>query len=369
MAHELEIKNGRKSFFSVTKSAWHDPDNAYVLTKAPTLQEAMELAQQNYTVVRQPTWRKLPDGSMVENDTACVVVRADTGVEIGAVSPGYEPIQNADAFGVLNPLIEAGVLRLETGGVLRDGADAWLLAQLSGSVLEDAAKAVFKKEVAPFVLLHTNHSGRRCASMRLTPICVVCSNTLNIAEYTADKGFLNEYEVRARHTKNGATDFVKAAAGMLERIKTDLEVAAQNASIMKERKLTAEEFDAIIVATSLGMHPTRDESFDPKAKLANMVVERYERRRDALTDLWDHGTGLTGDKSAWEAYNAVVEAVDHKPDIFPTRSGTFRGASLLTGQLGEVKRNVLADILDLADGQIAEPVVVERATLTTSAVK
>jgi hypothetical protein len=47
---------------------------------------------------------------------------------------------------------------------------------------------------------------------------------------------------------------------------------------------------------------------------------------------------------SWEAYNAVVEAIDHNDELWPVRSGAYRTASLLDGNLLSLKQNVLAKL-------------------------
>jgi hypothetical protein len=62
------------------------------------------------------------------------------------------------------------------------------------------------------------------------------------------------------------------------------------------------------------------------------VARRVELRR-----LWTAGEGHVGDHSAWEPYNALVQAVDHSETLFPVRGERTR--SLLDGHLGLLKRD------------------------------
>jgi hypothetical protein len=61
--------------------------------------------------------------------TPCATANAVTMFELGIVGPQYESLQNRDAFQVIEPWVDRGVLHLELGGVMRDGADAWLLGR------------------------------------------------------------------------------------------------------------------------------------------------------------------------------------------------------------------------------------------------
>jgi hypothetical protein len=65
----------------------------------------------------------------VEGRGAYYVWRPDTKKVLGPVGSAYEIVTNRQAFEVLKPLVDERVAALETGGVLRDGADAWLLVR------------------------------------------------------------------------------------------------------------------------------------------------------------------------------------------------------------------------------------------------
>ena len=84
----------------------------------------------------------------------------------------------------MKPLVDQGVLRLETGGVLRDGADAWLLGQWDLSKFGDVANEVFGAEgILPYATVMANHSGRRGILLGSTSIRICCSNTLGAAQW------------------------------------------------------------------------------------------------------------------------------------------------------------------------------------------
>ena len=73
---------------------------------------------------------------------------------------------------------------------------------------------------------------------------------------------------------------------------------------------------------------------------------RPSARRDHL--IWSEGKGHTGEKTAWYAFQAVAEALDFNRDLWPTRAGSWRTASLLNGQLAELKNRVLDNLVGYA---------------------
>jgi hypothetical protein len=112
--------------------------------------------------------------------------------------------------------------------------------------------------------------------------------------------------------------------------------------------MTVEQFDAAVLNV-LAPDPRKDPKFNPDAKLAEVVVARADRKRDEVSRLWFEGKGHTGEPNAWYAYNAAVEAVDHNRDLWPTRAGSWRTASLLDGTLKQMKDKVLDNCLALSE--------------------
>ena len=125
------------------------------------------------------------------------------------------------------------------------------------------------------------------------------------------------------------------------------EVIARQYQALQAAVLTAEEF-ARMVLDVVAPDPRQDPRFNPEAKLAASVVERAERKRAEVTRLWLSGAGHDGTPSAWFAYNGAVEALDFTRDLWPTRAGSWRTASLLDGQLTQMKQRVLANLVEFA---------------------
>jgi phage/plasmid-like protein (TIGR03299 family) len=165
--------------------------------------EALELIRGDYEVVRQPTFYPVDAAFQLrQSKHAYVTIRTDTGKELGSVGRSYTVLQNAEAFRAMEPLLGQGVVRLETGGVLRPGADVWLLGRFDVERFGPVVREVFADEVVPYCLFTNNHSGRRTACVALTPIRVVCANTLGYAERRGDKG--KDRMIKVSHTGDAA---------------------------------------------------------------------------------------------------------------------------------------------------------------------
>lgn len=341
MAHELDNNavTGKKSMFSVNETPWHR--EGVILNAAPSLDEALVLAGADYDVELREV--RVQDDANPAGLPASIyrgIVRADTNELFSMVTKDYKAVQNRDAFGVLRPLLDKGVAHLETGGALRGGRDAWMLVRFD--VKDPVVQEVFADEVIPFGLVTNNHAGEKRATVQETPIRVVCANTLAMAsEHWARNAGTG---IAVAHRGDATVKMVEAAekmfAGIVERYRT----IAEQYRAMKARELTPEEFGAAVLDQAA---PLPKKAFTPEGD--HLTGRGYEaaldaavNRRQAIEKAWTGGKGHTGDHSAWEAYNAAVEVIDHDTTLFLTRGS--RVASLLGGRLRERKAMVLSAV-------------------------
>jgi phage/plasmid-like protein (TIGR03299 family) len=167
--------------FSVSadrRPPWHGL--GAVLDERPaSLPSALEAARLDWRVVQVPLYRLdgldgLDGAAESEVQKLRGNVRADTGALLGVVSADYRVVQNMEAFAFLANLI-GSELHFETAGSLWGGKAVWMLAELPDQV-EVGGDAVRR-----FVLVTTRHDGTAAVQALVTPIRVVCANTLRVA--------------------------------------------------------------------------------------------------------------------------------------------------------------------------------------------
>lgn len=346
MAHEIEIRDGRASFLSVGQTAWHGLGD--VLDSAPDLSTAVRVIRADYVVERVPLYTRhmrLVNGEQVPaykpSRTACATVRTDTGAQLGTVTPKYVPVQNVDAFGALAPLLDAGVAKIEVGGVLRDGASAWLAIQFDVARFGPIVREVFADEVVPFGVARTYHDGLGSNYIATMGIRPVCANTLAAGEQSMTA-------VKIPHVGDAVARTIDAATEVFGGLVDRMERVAAGYRALRALHLTNDEFASLVLDT-IAPRPQDDPKFNPAAKLADMVVQRVDAKRAELFKLWTGGKGHTGDMSAWEAYNGVVECIDHSTTMHPTRSGkAWKTQSLLDGGLARMKAQTFDRLLSAA---------------------
>jgi len=100
-------------------------------------------------------------------------LRNDNNTFLGAVTGRYRIVQNKEAFDFMDELSFQEVV-YETTGVLGKGEPVWLLAKMNQfKVLDD--------DVTGYLCLNNSHDGKGAIRVSVTPVKVVCQNTLNLA--------------------------------------------------------------------------------------------------------------------------------------------------------------------------------------------
>jgi phage/plasmid-like protein (TIGR03299 family) len=343
MAHELDrMANGTGAMFSVRETPWHREGT--LLTHAPSLEEALRLGGLDFEVEVRPLYTRVQQYPGVPNiygyrqaANACATVRTDRDDVLGIVSERYQPLQNRDAFGVLEPLLDAGLAALETGGSLRGGRDVWMLVRFN--VDSPIVREVFTDELIPFGLVSNNHAGQRKVVVQESPIRVVCANTLGLALQERTRA------LSVRHTASVEARTVDAAqklwSGLIERY----EAAARQYQMLKARHLDTAMFRRLVLDVAANIPPQLDRGgLTARQQTARA---RIVARRNRLAQLWEEGAGHTGDHSMYEAYNATVESIDHDAELWRVHGP--RTGALLDGRIAEIKNRVLATLVAAAN--------------------
>ncbi len=168
--------NVETMFFAGRQKPWHGL--GVQVEGALSSEEALIRAGLNWSVVQRPI---LTDtGIQVEGYKANI--RDSDDKVLGVVTARYRIVQNRDAFNFTDDLLGKGV-RYETAGSLQEGRRVWLLAKLP------AAYIVAGDRISPYLVFTNAHDGSGAIRVAMTPIRVVCQNTLNLALSTATRSW------------------------------------------------------------------------------------------------------------------------------------------------------------------------------------
>ena len=350
MAHDLDFSRvtGKANMFSVKTVPWHTPETGggNIIQDAPSFEEALRLAEIDYEVKTMPlAIRYKRNGQPVYLDSKIgqAIVRIDRLPDdkaiLGIVGDGYTPLQNREAFEILEPLIDKGLITLQTGGVLKEGADAWLLGKLA--IKDKLVEQVFANKTDPFILLSNNHTGKSPVTGMYTPIEVVCRNTLVMAHHGRNKS--NSFVLR-KHTKNVRESFLESAMLFFEETMDNYHLIAQDYKFLQERILTVKEFTTHVLDVVAPI-PVIEKA--DKTSHSDSVIDRAVNKRDILTQAWEKATGNVGNHSAWEAFMAVTELLDYSDNLVKVRKSTGRVQSMINGPIADMKQEVIDSLMSL----------------------
>ena len=107
-------------------------------------------------------------------------IRDSDNKVLGVVSDRYKVVQNAEAFAFTDALLDEGV-KYETAGSLQEGKKIWLLAKLPEKYIIEG------EQIEPYLVFSSSHDGSGAIKAAMTPIRVVCQNTLNLALSSAKR--------------------------------------------------------------------------------------------------------------------------------------------------------------------------------------
>ena len=163
-----------ETMFYTRQKPWHGLGT--MVQEAPASREALELAGLNWKVIQKALLTA--DGHLVPGFKANL--RDSDNQVLGVVTDRYRVVQNEDAFAFTDALLGEGVT-YETAGSLQNGRRTWILAKLPQNYI------ISGDEITPYLVFMNSHDGTGAIKAAMTPIRVVCQNTLNLALKTAKR--------------------------------------------------------------------------------------------------------------------------------------------------------------------------------------
>lgn len=201
-----------ESMFYVREAPWHGLGTR--VEEAPGSREALELAGLDWRVIQKPIMTQ--DGQAIAGFKANIRDR-DSRV-LGVVTDRYKVVQNEDAFAFTDELLGEGIT-YETAGALQEGRRTWILAKLPQRYI------ISGDEITPYLVFMNSHDGTGAIKAAMTPIRVVCQNTLNLALDTARRtwsmnhtGDIQGKLEEARYTLLYADNYMRALGKAIDRL-------------------------------------------------------------------------------------------------------------------------------------------------------
>ena len=267
----------------VREKPWHGLGT--MVQEAPTSADALRLAGLDWTVDQTPVYTD----TGIEIPGYKANRRSSDGSILGIVSDRYKIVQNTEAFEFTDAIVgetEDGVVKYETAGSLCGGKKIWLLAKMpTQKILDD--------DVEPYMVFTNSHDGTGAIRIAMTPIRVVCQNTMNMA--------------LAQAKRQWSTKHMGDMQSKLEEAKLCLQLAD------KYMKGLDEEADRLANATLY--KEQIDEILDELFPVEEDASERKKRNVQAMKDDFWVAYFMPDisqfRNTAWGCVNAMSDVITH----------------------------------------------------------
>ena len=277
-----------ESMVYTREKPWHGLGTK--VEEAPTSADALRLAGLDWRVEQKNI--QLCGGSKVPGYKANV--RSTDGKVLGVVSDRYRIVQNADAFEFTDSII-GGDVRYETAGSLNGGKKIWLLAKLPETEIAG-------DKTEPYLCFSNTHDGSGAVRVCMTPIRVVCNNTLNLALDSAKRAW------SVRHTGSLQRNIHEARA-CLRMANTYMGALAEKADRMANTAITRDQLNRIL-----------DELFPVDEHSTEREKQNIKKLRDEYMVCYFAPDLVKFRDTAWGAYNAMSDMITHNAPLRKTEN-------------------------------------------------
>lgn len=310
MAHNLEVFADAAAFFSARVPAWHELGT--VTTTCLTAEDALKTAH-----LADWNLRMVPDVALVEDNFVPVegfnrVVRDNPWTPgkidvLGHVSDTYGLVPNEVAFAFLDAFGNLGGAKFETAGSINNGRRVFVTMEMPDTI--DVAGG---DKVKMYVLITTSHDGTAPVEALITPIRVVCQNTLNMAFRD------NARRVKVRHTRK-VNERLAEAARILGAVNEYEAAFVAACDRLAAKRMGSDQVEDFLAA----MFPIKNEG---EPGVAKAVTTRANNKRDEVRALIQFSPNIPDDmrSTAWGAFQGYTEWKDWAS---PTQGGEDNAAT------------------------------------------
>lgn len=272
-----------ESMFYVRQVPWHGLGT--MVQEAPTSEDALHMAELDWRVEQTPVFTD----AGIEIPGYKANRRNTDGSILGIVSDRYRIVQNTEAFEFTDAIVgetEDGVVKYETAGSLCGGKRIWLLAKMP-------TKKVLDDDVEPYMFFSNSHDGTGSIKVGMTPVRIVCANTLAIALNTAKR----QWSTKHVGDMQSKLEEAKLCLRMADSYMANLDVEADR---LANAKLYREQIEEILDE----MFPVDDNASERKK---NNIVQFKNQFWTAynMPDIQKF------EDSAWMAVNAMSDVITH----------------------------------------------------------
>jgi phage/plasmid-like protein (TIGR03299 family) len=302
MAHNLETNGDEVAFALRGTPAWHNLANRIFSQEEMVSTQLMldEAKLSNWNVSLSPVADYIPE-SWNDTSGAQYVTRTNPfngGTDVlSVVGSRYKVVQNEELFSFADNILD-GSCAWESAGSLKNGKVVFGSLTVPREMVLDPQGANDKTKL--YLIVWTSHDGSVAVQAAITPVRVVCQNTLNLAMKSAKQSF----KIRHTQTADGKIQIARETLGLALGY---FDVFEKEAQELFKQEITDVEFSKLIRT----IYPKPEESASKlaKTKWDNKVILIDELYHNSPTNANIKGT-------KWGAFNALTERLDY---FRPTR--------------------------------------------------
>lgn len=311
----LDVSGGKVAVMVAGEPAWHGL--GVNVREAVSAAEAIVLAKLNWTIELWRLMAQSEGGVVAPADENRAVVRTDTRAVLGVVGTRYRVFQNEHAFDFMDAVVGAGQARYETAGSLNGGRQVWMQCRIPKSLW-----AAEGDETIPYVLLNNSHDGTGAIRIMPTTLRVVCNNTLRLSMKAGDR----EKSLSIRHTESlrGKVAEARNKIGLVVKELDNYgdvmkELADTPLSEHQVVEYVEEFFPTKVRPKEVDGEELLNSILDNSEVVKNLIAghfaetERTARKNEKILDvILENHERDRARGTAWGAFNAVTQYVDHQ---------------------------------------------------------
>jgi phage/plasmid-like protein (TIGR03299 family) len=306
--HNLEIReDGTAAFLAVRTPGWHRLGT--VMPDDVTMQEALLIAGMRYEYSLAPVFVDVDGAAVQVSGERQAVLRRNIDVPEdikafgGGLSTRFKPHSLLDLWGWAEDLLGHGAT-VETVGNLKDGAHSFATIKLPGDALLGDEKTQM------YLTVSTGHDGTRATTATVSPIRVVCSNTLAFSD-----GAAKDKKAKVGHRVALDSNDANQTAQILGIMREQQDMTEAVYSTLKAVTLRQEDVNDIlkqlfVMPADLVTKPYSDMTTGEKRKYSIVTQSRRE-----VDDLMQTSPYRAQGSDGWSLWNAAVEWSDHVQSV------------------------------------------------------
>ena len=279
-----------ETMFYVREKPWHGLGT--LVAEAPASADALICAGLDWRVEQKDVYTG--DGSLIPGYK--VNLRSSDNAALGIVSDRYKVVQNEDAFQFTDDLLGEGVT-YETAGALQGGKKVWMLAKMPQRYF------IAGDEITPYLVVMNAHDGSSGIKVAMTPIRVVCQNTLNLALNRAKRIWTT------KHTEN-VLSRVHEARETLQLAEAYMGELGRGIDALSQIRLT----DKKVMEFMQEFFPVTEDMPEIQRKNNLRLLDDMKRRYFDAPDLFHVG------RNGYRFVNAVSDFATHADPIRKTKN-------------------------------------------------